>query len=319
MVWKEKMIERSTYEEVIEWLERHEGKFPRSDIYKNGERLKKIQMTEEERSETKLGRRWVNTIEHDILQRYKRKEIERIPEEYKQKIEKLISYGYGFKKPVYEEVIEWIETHEGKMPRGSISKNGKRLMTEEMTDQERAERNLYARWLKTKEYKILQKYKRKEIEEVPEEYREKIIELRKYGIGLQKEVKRSVYEEIVEWLETHEGKMPRGIIYRNGEFLKFKQMTEEEKREVNLCKSWYRTVECQMFIEYKEKGIGEIPKEYRNKIQKIRELIQEGKDYKIIKNMKKTVGENVENNEKTRQELNNQIAKKIENKKSRGE
>ena len=40
-------------------------------------------------------------------------------------------------------------------------------------------------------------------------YTEQIETLRTYGIGMEKE---SVEEEVIEWLEAHDGKLPRGTI-----------------------------------------------------------------------------------------------------------
>ena len=66
--------------------------------------------------------------------------------------------------------------------RGSIGKNGKVLTRKEMTEEQKEELNLYANWYNSKEYKILQEYAGQPIENVPEEYREKIETLRKHGI-----------------------------------------------------------------------------------------------------------------------------------------
>lgn len=61
-------------------------------------------------------------------------------------------------------------------------KDGKQLTRDQLTEEQREEANLYARWWKSEEYKILQEYAGQPIERVPEEYREKIATLRNYGI-----------------------------------------------------------------------------------------------------------------------------------------
>ena len=43
---------------------------------------------------------------------------------------------------------------------------------------------------------------------------------------------KGAYEEILEWLETHDGKMPRAIIKVNGKQLKVGEITEDEKNDV---------------------------------------------------------------------------------------
>ena len=55
-----------------------------------------------------------------------------------------------------------------------------------MTKEQCDEVNLRNRWYKSKERKILDEYKGKPIEEVPEEYRDKIAKLREFGLGLEK-------------------------------------------------------------------------------------------------------------------------------------
>ena len=55
-----------------------------------------------------------------------------------------------------------------------------------MTEEEKKEINLYARFRRSPENRILKKYAGRPIEEVPEEYREKISELRKNGLGNEK-------------------------------------------------------------------------------------------------------------------------------------
>ena len=71
------------------------------------------------------------------------------------------------------------------------------------------EKRLYNRWLKSKEEELLNKYVGRPIEEVTMEYREKIEVLRSWGLGLKE---KTVYEEVIEFLETHGGKLPRNSI-----------------------------------------------------------------------------------------------------------
>ena len=76
----------------------------------------------------------------------------------------------------FEEVIQFAEEN-GRMPKVSKQK------TSEITEKEREERNLYAKWIRTEEKKILEEYAGQPLENVPEEYREKIAKLRTYGLG----------------------------------------------------------------------------------------------------------------------------------------
>lgn len=95
------------------------------------------------------------------------------------------------------------------MPQGNYVENGISKKRSDMNEEEKYQSRLLAQWRKTKEYRILNKYAGEEIEEVPDEYRDKIKMLRKYGLGKVKSATSDTYMEIIEWLETHDGKMPQ--------------------------------------------------------------------------------------------------------------
>lgn len=72
------------------------------------------------------------------------------------------------------------------MRSGIHNKEGVALKRGQMTEEQRYETNLYARWIRTSEKEILEEYAGQPIENVPEEYREKIAELRELGLGTTK-------------------------------------------------------------------------------------------------------------------------------------
>ena len=261
----------TTYEEVIEFLETHEGRIMSGIFYKNGKRLKADEMTDEQRKERNLYGRWKYSKEREILDNYAGKPIQEVPEEYREKIAKLREYGLGQKKKnTYEEVIEFLEIHNGQIMKNKFrNENGKRLNTDEMTEEQRSERALYARWIISEEKKILEEYAGRTIEEVPEEYREKIAKLREYGLG---EKEKTTYEGVIEFLESHEGKIMRSELYdENGKQLTRNKMTDEQKIEIQLYDKWRRAKERKILEEYAGRPIEEVPKEYREKIAKLRE------------------------------------------------
>ena len=67
----------------------------------------------------------------------------------------------------------------GRIPKASNKK------ASEMTKEEREESRLYDKWRRTEEKKIFEEYSGQSLENVPEEYREKIAKLRTYGIGIK--------------------------------------------------------------------------------------------------------------------------------------
>ena len=73
---------------------------------------KNLTRTEEEKEkENKLYRKWMRSKERKILDEYAGQQIENIPEEYSNKIAKLILFGFG--KTTYVVVIKFLESHNG--------------------------------------------------------------------------------------------------------------------------------------------------------------------------------------------------------------
>ena len=263
---------KSIYEQVIDFIEIH-GRIMRGAIGKNGEVLTREEMTKEQKKEVKLYANWHNSKEYKILREYAGQPIGDVPEEYREKIATLRKYGLEPKlkqeKTIYEQVIDFIEIH-GRQMKGNFHKKGRKALTiEEMTEEQREEVNLYQRWRRTKECKILQKYVGQPIENVPEEYREKIVTLRKYGLESRQRQEKSTYEQVIEFIETH-GQIMRGAIGNRSKKLKNKEMTEEQKEEVNLYSRWRQSEEYKILQEYAGQPIENVPDEYREKIATLR-------------------------------------------------
>ena len=263
---------KTIYEQVIDFIEIH-GRIMRGAIGKNGEVLTREEMTKEQKKEVKLYANWHNSKEYKILREYAGQPIGDVPEEYREKIATLRKYGLEPKlkqeKTIYEQVIDFIEIH-GRQMKGNFHKKGRKALTiEEMTEEQREEVNLYQRWRRTKECKILQKYVGQPIENVPEEYREKIVTLRKYGLESRQRQEKSTYEQVIEFIETH-GQIMRGAIGNRSKKLKNKEMTEEQKEEVNLYSRWRQSEEYKILQEYAGQPIENVPDEYREKIATLR-------------------------------------------------
>ena len=271
--------EKPTYEQVIEFIEAN-GRIMKSYFSEKGEdgKMKQLtvdQMTEEQKEEARLYKRWIHSGEYKILQEYAGQSIENVPEEYRDKITILREYGLEPEKPIYEQVIEFIEAN-GRIMNGYFSEkeeNGKRkkLTVDQMTEEQKEEVRLYKRWMNSNEYKILQEYAGQPIENVPEEYREKIATLRQYGL----EPEKPIYEQVIEFIEEH-GRIVNSAFYEKGENGKRKQltrdqMTEEQKKEAKLCKRWHISDEYKILQEYAGQPIENVPEEYREKIATLRD------------------------------------------------
>ncbi len=277
--------EKSTYEQVIDFIETH-GQIMRGAIGNRSKKLKNKEMTEEQKEEVNLYSRWRQSEEYKILREYAGQPIENVPDEYREKIATLRKYGIQprqkHEKSTYEQVIGFIETY-GRQMKSEFKEAGKRIKNKEMTEEQKKEVNLYSRWKQSKEYKILQEYAGQPIENLPEEYREKIATLRKYGLepSPRQKKEKPIYEQVVEFIETH-GRIMRGLIGKNGKVLTRKEMTEEQKEEVNLYANWYNSKEYKILQEYAGQPIENVPEEYREKIETLRKHGIEPKQHRKI-------------------------------------
>ena len=115
-----------------------------------------------------------------------------------------------------------------------------------MTEKEKKGVGLYRDWINSEEKENLDRYAEKSLGDVPEKWRDKIAKLRGYGLLGEKpenKKKREIrektpYEEVIEWLEKHNGQLPKFSIYKGNIKLKADDMTNEEKEEVNLRGRW---------------------------------------------------------------------------------
>ena len=290
-------IAKKVCEEIIEWAKLHNGNMPRTSIYKKGRSLNIDEMTEEEKEEVRLARKFKDNKKAQRLYSYINMPTEKVPDKYKELVNNLKNH-INLKKAVYEELVEWLQEHNGKMPNNVIRRNGKNLTVEEMTREEQYEVNLRQKWNRSKERQAFQDYYETPIENIPEWYKGMIKTLKSYG------VEKTVYEEILEWLEAHEGKMPRSDIKRNGKILSREEITDEEARERSLYQKW-KGREAYIFKKYRYASIEEIPKEFREKVCRIRELRNLGKsaDEEIKSRMRQSVGRHIEKNNETRESL----------------
>ena len=185
--------------------------------------------------------------------------------ELEEKIDKKLN-----SKNMQEQILEFIENSPKKrLPRGRISKNNEVIYVDKMTQEEQDEVNLYNRWRRSEEKRILEKYAGKAIEEVPEDYREFISKMREYGYGIKE---KSMQEQILEFIENSPKKrLPRAQISKNKKIIRRKEMTKEEQDEVNLRVRWQNSEEKKMLEEYAGKAIEEVPEDYRDFISKMRE------------------------------------------------
>lgn len=303
--------EKTTYEEYVEYLEQN-GREPRQSFARKGKSISMENLNEEEQYEKRLAKRWTYSPEKKVLDEYAERDIQEVPEQYRDQVATLRGFGLGLKKKIkhdtYEELIEFLEKN-GRTPIGNFGKDSRRLLTDELTPEQREEVNLYGRWKHSKEKEKLDKYTGIELDDIPEEDRDKIAKLRSFGLGVEQ---KTTYEEYVEFIEEH-GKAPSSGFRKLGERrnLKVDELTPEQLAEVHLFARWRNAPERKVLDEFAGRDITEVPEEYREKIQRLRELgiMGKTKTKKIQDRMKKAVVENIEDLEEARKELRPQKIK----------
>jgi len=223
---------QNVYNEIIQWLEIHDGEDPRGIIIKDGKVLKVEEMSQEEREEKRLYARWYCSKEYKAFKECKGIPLENLPEEYEtyreqiatlRRYEEIRKEKVKKKQNVYSEIIQWLETHDGEEPRGHIIRDGKFLKVAEMSEEEREERRLYARWLYSKEYAAFKACKGIPLENLPAEYeayREKIATLRRYEqIRKEKAVKKRMRRSVTRQVKNNASTRSelKGIVIQLGD------------------------------------------------------------------------------------------------------
>ena len=231
------------FEEVMQWAEEH-GRMPKRIVKRAND------MTDDERREYSLYRKWCRTEERKKVDDYIGKELGEILEEDRELVGRVREFGYGVTQ--FEEVMQWAEEH-GRMPK-AINKG-----SNEMTDDERKEYRLYNKWFRTEEKKKVDDYIGIELGEILEEDRELIGRVRKLGYGL------TSFEEVMQWAEEH-GRMPKTINKGSNE------MTDDERKEKSLYMKWYKSEEKKKVDDYTGKELGEILEEDRELVGRVRKL-----------------------------------------------
>ena len=206
------------------------------------------------------------------------------------------------------------------MPHPDFRMNKRRLKVEEMTEEQKYERNLYANWVESPEYKALKACVGIPLDKIPEKYQEyieAIATLREYGVENEKLTKKTAYKYLIEWLENHNGKMPSCELKVDGKTLKAEEMTAEQKYEVSLRNNWRNSLECKALNACEGISLDKLPPEYeqyREKIATLRKYEEQRKAKEAEKLMRKSVGKRVQDNAETRQELANLVKEKEEGK-----
>ena len=237
----------TTYQKVIQFCEKNE-RLPKQVVGT------KATLTEEQIYENNLYARWRRCDEKQLVDKYSGVPIEKVPEEYKSIVEQVRSYGYGIEEKLtfYQEVIRFCEKN-GRVPRAV---HGTKAA---LTEEQLYEKNLYYRWRRSDEKKLIDKYIGTPIEKIPEKDRVIVEQARYYGI----EEKLTFYQEVIRFCEKN-GRVPRAVHGTKA------ALTEEQLYEKNLYYRWRRSDEKQLVDKYAGVPIEGVPEEDREIVEQVR-------------------------------------------------
>ena len=260
------------YQEVIRFCEKT-GRVPRA-VHGT-----KAALTEEQLYEKNLYYRWRRSDEKQLVDKYAGVPIEGVPEEDREIVEQVRSYGYGVEEKLtaYQEIMQFCEKY-GRWPRMFQGTNSTR------TEEQIYERNLYNRWQTSDEKQIVDKYVGIPTEKIPEEDKTIIEQVRSYGYGIKR--KLIGYQALMQFCEKN-GRLPKQIAGKKA------TLTEKQIYERNLYAKWKTSKEKQLVDKYVGIPVEEIPEEDRVIVEQVRKYGYLGKAKKSATSLGKAVGKAV--------------------------
>ena len=162
-------LREETFKEVMQFCEKN-GRLPKHVVGT------KATLTEEQIYEKNLYNRWIQSDERQLVDKYAGVPIEKIHGKCKAIVEQVRKYGYGIEEKLttYQKVMQFCGKN-GRLPKHVV---GTKVT---MTEEQLYESNLYARWIRSDEKKLVDKYMGVPIEEIPEEDRAIVEQVRSYG------------------------------------------------------------------------------------------------------------------------------------------
>ena len=260
------------YQEVIRFCEKN-GRVPRA-VHGT-----KAALTEEQLYEKNLYYRWRRSDEKQLVDKYAGVPIEGVPEEDREIVEQVRSYGYGVEEKLtaYQEIMQFCEKY-GRWPRMFQGTNSTR------TEEQIYERNLYNRWQTSDEKQIVDKYVGIPTEKIPEEDKTIIEQVRSYGYGIKR--KLIGYQALMQFCKKN-GRLPKQIAGKKA------TLTEKQIYERNLYAKWKTSKEKQLVDKYVGIPVEEIPEEDRAIVEQVRKYGYLGKAKKSATSLGKAVGKAV--------------------------
>ena len=237
--------------DVLERMESFYRKYGRAPEWLPIERDK---LSDKQVIERRLYERFVTSEENKLTKKYIETPLEEIPEEHRETIRRLRAIGVGAngrKLTAMEEYMAFVREY-AREPIHYLNPD---------EDQKR-EHAIKQRWRVCKAKFTFEKYKGVLLEEIPEEDRQVVADLRQMWLEIDG---AHVMEEYFSFLDTHK-REPKS--YNQGQSTFGKKLSEDEQKEADLAARWDRCFEKQVMDRF-SKYI-RIPKRYKEIISILR-------------------------------------------------
>lgn len=228
------------------------GRVPRK--IKDGKTLSK-----EEQIERRLYNYWCACKENKLLEQYVSMELDQIPKEHRDMVQKLRSTGLGLKSKKTTNLVDYIAFVQDK-------KREPVYIMHPKNKEEEYERDLKQRWRMCKEYNTYKKYKGILLKEIPEEDRALVEKIRNLWLEVDG---NNIAEDMANFIKKY-NREPR-IITTNLKYFE-DGLTEEEQNESILNARWERSFEKQILDRFLGVPNDEIPNDYKEIVNKFREI-----------------------------------------------
>ena len=241
-------LREETFKEVMQFCEKN-GRLPKHVVGT------KATLTEEQIYEKNLYNRWIQSDERQLVDKYAGVPIEKIHGKCKAIVEQVRKYGYGIEEKLttYQKVMQFCGKN-GRLPKHVV---GTKVT---MTEEQLYESNLYARWIRSDEKKLVDKYMGVPIEKVPEKYKAIVEQVRSYGYGIEK---LTAYQKVMEFCEKN-GRVPKPVVGKKV------TLTKEQLYERNLYSRWLKSDEKNLVDKYVGVSIEEIPDKDKAIVEQVR-------------------------------------------------
>ena len=203
----------------------------------------------EEEYERDLKQRWRMCKEYNTYKKYKGVLLKEIPEEDRALVEKIRNLWLEVDgNNIAEDMANFIKKY-NREPR--IITTNLKYFEGGLTEEEQNESILNARWERSFEKQVLDRFLGVPNDEIPNDYKEIVNKFRQMGLGFPESINTRRY---ISFILEHE-RRPRQVIYKNGSKVNAENYTAEEIDEQSIRHRWDGSKDRQIYEKYKNSDL----------------------------------------------------------------